>query len=68
MLRVFAVLTADAYEKLSPNSVLAHLSSLCDSDGIQSKFPTDKPVPHDLVKGIIGDNATEDLEKMKGEK
>jgi len=30
MLRVFAVLTADAYEKLSPNSVLAHLSSLCD--------------------------------------
>jgi len=30
MLRVFAVLTADAYEKLSPNSVPPHLSSLCD--------------------------------------
>jgi len=68
MLRVFAVLTADAHEKLSPIRCRLISRRFAISDGIQSKFPIDKPVPYDLVKGIIGDNATEDLKEMKGEK
>jgi len=40
---------------------------LAISDGIQSRFPIDKPVPYDLVKGIIGIMQRKIWKKMKGE-